>query len=372
MQNSDSGTSIKLNPGDRVRIAHSPKHDREYDANEAPKRAPLHGLAGKIRERQTGHGLCFRVVVDDGRGAWFEADELSPIVTDADGCEVGAPAAPFDVLDAAVQQALAAARREAQGWHSAALLARGEAEGAWAHVRSVEAGLDALRGKLGAANAEVEEAVAALHREREVRQAAEERLAAECSAHEASALGAVKLARRLADVGAAWGRMRAFLLALPRPLGAAGIEGVDAVDKALGGVVVAEHPLTALRRASFDVVRAVLVGLGATVEADNRAGSFTATLPAAVPIEALMWLQSTLTETLPGDVRLVVKGPAVAEQKAGPAWATEGDPWRAKIEARLGRLEEHAPRCAKPTPDGWSCILMPGHAHPNDHHSGRP
>ncbi len=32
--------------------------------------------------------------------------------------------------------------------------------------------------------------------------------------------------------------MRAFLLALPRPLGAAGIEGVDMVDKALGGVAV--------------------------------------------------------------------------------------------------------------------------------------
>ena len=32
-------------------------------------------------------------------------------------------------------------------------------------------------------------------------------------------------------------RVLAFLLARPRPLGAAGIEGVDMVDAALGGVV---------------------------------------------------------------------------------------------------------------------------------------
>ena len=58
------------------------------------------------------------------------------------------------------------------------MLARGEAEQAKDALRAVRGEADALRGKLGAANAEVEEAVAALHREREVRQAAEERLAA--------------------------------------------------------------------------------------------------------------------------------------------------------------------------------------------------
>lgn len=269
MTNSDSGN--KLNPGDRVRVRHDPWRDDSLQARHADRRAAFNGKIVRVETIERDGDVLVSEGTDDG--AWFNPAELSPIVTDADGPEVGGPIAPLDVLDAAVQQALAAARREAQGWHSAALLARGEADAARDALRAVQGEADALRGKLGVANAEVEEAVAVLHREREVRQAAEERLAAERSAreemgriadrrckerdaavsralaaeaawaaersiHETAALGAVKIAKRLADVGAAWGRMRAFLLALPRPLGAAGIEGVDAVDKALGGAVV--------------------------------------------------------------------------------------------------------------------------------------
>ena len=83
MQSGDNENSpiaaAALGPGDRVRIQHDPKLDREYRQDEAPKRAALDGLVGIIRARSAGHGLCFLVVTDDGRGAWFEPSELPPI-----------------------------------------------------------------------------------------------------------------------------------------------------------------------------------------------------------------------------------------------------------------------------------------------------
>lgn len=265
MTNSDSGN--KLNPGDRVRIAHNPKHDDLYLRDIPALRLAAHGKAGKIAERDTGHGVCFRVVPDgesNARGAWFEADELSPIVTDPDGCEVGAPASPLDVLDAAVQQALAAARREAQGWHSAALLARGEAEGTQERLAEVEAERDALRGACEAATGTQGLAAPSLAQElREtvggweatVRAAAVEEAAlrGKLGAAEAKLVQTATERRgwrnealreqserkaaeeRLAAVAQAWGTLRAWMLALPRPLGAAGLATLDAVDKALGG-----------------------------------------------------------------------------------------------------------------------------------------
>jgi len=263
--NSDSGN--KLNPGDRVRVRHRPELDGAYSKAGRASRVALNGQICEAIEVDAPTAHVRGADVD----AWFELSEIEL-------------AAPLDVLDADVQQALAAARREAQGWHSAALLARGEADAARERLAEVEAERDALRGaceavvgpavgvSAGALSASVRAAWSILKAEQAARYdalaceraaheetgriadrrrkerdaavsralAAEAALAAERSIHETAALGADKLARQIAAVRAAWGRMRAFLLALPRPLGAAGIEGVDAVDKALGGVAVAK------------------------------------------------------------------------------------------------------------------------------------
>lgn len=124
-------------PGDRVRIQHDPKLDREYRADEAPNRAALNGLVGIIRERASAAGMCFRVAVPESRTvpAWFEPSELAPIVTDPDGLEVGAPAAPPASALPSPQDALASlaavvAERDA-------LRARLEAaSAAWASCRA--------------------------------------------------------------------------------------------------------------------------------------------------------------------------------------------------------------------------------------------
>ena len=115
MQNSDSGT--RFNPGDRVRVRHRPELDGSYSKAGRASRAALNGQDCEVIEVDA-PTVHVRGPDDD---AWFELNEIEL-------------AAPLDVLDAAVQQALAAARREAQGWHSAALLARGETEGARARA----------------------------------------------------------------------------------------------------------------------------------------------------------------------------------------------------------------------------------------------
>lgn len=104
------------------------------------------------------------------RMGWFDPSEVEPwggeepVVTDADGLPVGGPSPLVDrpvpelragvlaIVDA-LEAKLGTALQEAQGWHSAALLARGEAEGTRERLAEVEAELDALRGKLGAAEA---------------------------------------------------------------------------------------------------------------------------------------------------------------------------------------------------------------------------
>ena len=125
--NSDSGN--KLNPGDRVRIKHRPELDGAYSKAGRASRVALNGQICEVIEvdAPTAH-------VRGADDAWFELSEIEL-------------AAPLDVLDAAVQQALAQARREAQGWHSAALLARGEAEEARDALRAVQGEADALRGR---------------------------------------------------------------------------------------------------------------------------------------------------------------------------------------------------------------------------------
>jgi hypothetical protein len=127
MQNSDSGT--KLNPGDRVRVRHRPELDGAYSKAGRASRVALNGQICEVIEVNAPTAHVRGADVD----AWFELSEIEL-------------AAPLDVLDADVQQALAAARREAQGWHSAALLARGEADAARERLAEVEAERDALRG----------------------------------------------------------------------------------------------------------------------------------------------------------------------------------------------------------------------------------
>jgi hypothetical protein len=115
MQNSDSGT--KLNPGDRVRVRHRPELDGAYSKAGRASRVALNGQICEVIDVDAPTAHVRGADVD----AWFELSEI-------------------------VQQALAAARREAQGWHSAALLARGEADAARERLAEVEAERDALRG----------------------------------------------------------------------------------------------------------------------------------------------------------------------------------------------------------------------------------
>ena len=77
-------------PGDRVRIQHDPARDAGYSPIGIAARRKLNGAEGVIRERAI--PAMFRVEAR-GDDAWFAHDELSPIVTDPDGLEVGAPPA---------------------------------------------------------------------------------------------------------------------------------------------------------------------------------------------------------------------------------------------------------------------------------------
>ena len=297
MTNSDSGT--KLNPGDRVRVRHDPKRDDSLQARHADRRAAFNGKIVRVETIERDGDVLVSEGTDDG--AWFNPAELSPIVTDPDGCEVGGPAAPIgpddrvmraeiprDAADAlaVIIEALGElprARQEAQGWHSAALLARGEAEEARQEAKRLAGDLayiraerDVLRGKLGAAEAdsatlhtalvaerkesagwrsralaaeakiprETEEVArleaalrtrdVQLNESRTQRKAAETALAAERSIHETAAIGADKLARQIAAVRAAWGSYQAHAWESAE----AKHRAEEAIDAALGGVAV--------------------------------------------------------------------------------------------------------------------------------------
>jgi len=163
-----------------VRVKHNLRHDHHsYSVEQNRARQALAGQIGSIRERAPSGAYRVAPPGSTERGAWFEADELVPIVTDADGLPVGgADAPPADrpvpelraaiaaIVDA-LEAKLQTANQEAQGWLEAALLARGKAEearqeaqrlaGDLAYIRTERDALrseaDALRGKLGAAAA---------------------------------------------------------------------------------------------------------------------------------------------------------------------------------------------------------------------------
>ena len=94
MPRKDQTMTTSHAPGDRVRIQHDPKFDREYRAPDRAARPKLDGRVGVIRERSAGHGLCFRVVVPgEDLGAWFEPSELVAVGIGHDGFDVGAASA---------------------------------------------------------------------------------------------------------------------------------------------------------------------------------------------------------------------------------------------------------------------------------------
>lgn len=252
--------------GDRVKVTHRPELDRQFSTpSGAFARRRNDGYKGKITAESCG---LFEVDTSGPERAWFDPSELEAVAE---------PVAAPDPLALASRQA-EEAFRAADRWRAeyqttkdelgAARLALGvaqreaedarqEAREAKDALRAAEAERDALRGKLGAAEADSVTLHAALVAERkEVAGwrsrafAAEAKVARETE--EVARLEAALRTRdvqldesrtqrkaaeaRLAAVAQAWGKMRAFLLALPRPLGAAGIEGVDMVDAALGGV----------------------------------------------------------------------------------------------------------------------------------------
>jgi hypothetical protein len=78
-----------------VRIRHNPKHDHHsYSVEQNRARQALAGQIGSIRERAPSGAYRVAPPGPPERGAWFEADELVPIVTDADGLPVGGADAP--------------------------------------------------------------------------------------------------------------------------------------------------------------------------------------------------------------------------------------------------------------------------------------
>jgi len=249
MTNSDSGNRPAHRPGDRVRIRHNPKHDHSYSAEQSQARQALGGQIGSIRERTVAGAYRVATAGTVGRGAWFDPSELEPIVLDADGLPVGGTDAPpvdrpvpgararvtmsdraaealavlvtelgagYDASQAgeALRSALTTANAEAQGWHEAAQDARQEAREARDAAAGLAASVDALRGKLGAAAVEAEEAARALVDERGARQAAE---------------------AKLADVAQAWSEARD---AWRSGDAARRHRAEEAVDRALGGAAV--------------------------------------------------------------------------------------------------------------------------------------
>lgn len=230
MTDNDSHSGITI--GARVRITHRPELDAQVLGEVPHARALLDGKIGKVLRISGAAPGGFAVHVEGVGSAWFLPQELAPLVTDPDGFEV-APLVPAkepqasehgdairraaEGLELRLSHALAAveanafaakearqAAQEAQGERDALRTACEQASGvvvrggtvaqvaatvlaaaeAWeneaklarADADAAKADLSALRGKLGAANAEVEEAAAMLLREREVRQAAEEKL----------------------------------------------------------------------------------------------------------------------------------------------------------------------------------------------------
>ncbi len=248
MTNSDSGT--KLNPGDRVRPSFA--GDIQIAAVALETRWLAAEQAAEEAERQA---KVARGEAEEARQEAKDArDELGAIRAERDAlraaCQDAAGTLSLSTVDlaakvrgmgseeealrgklgaaegdsATLHAALVAERKESAGWRSRALAAEAKVARETEEVARLEA---ALRTR----DVQLDES-------RTQRKAAEAVLAAERSIHETAAIGADKLARQIDAVQAAWGKMRAFLLALPRPLGAAGIEGVDMVDKALGGVAV--------------------------------------------------------------------------------------------------------------------------------------
>lgn len=253
--------------GDRVKVAHRPELDRQFSTpSGAFARRRNDGYKGKITAESCG---LFEVDTSGPERAWFDPSELEPVAE-----PVAVAPDPLALASRQAEEALQAADRWRAEYQTAkdelgavqlalgetqreAKDARQEAREAKDALRAAEAERDALRGKLGAAEADSATLHAALVAERkEVAGwrsrafAAEAKVARETE--EVARLEAALRTRdvqldesrtqrkaaeaRLAAVAQAWGKMRAFLLALPRPLGAAGIEGVDMVDAALGGV----------------------------------------------------------------------------------------------------------------------------------------
>ena len=192
-------------PGDRVRIQHDPARDPAYSPEHQRARRALAGQIGSVRERRP-DGL--RRVVAPGPalegGAWFAGDELRPIVTDPDGFEVGAPA------------------------QVAACCLCGKAREEVPHLVANEAGRAVCDECIAQASAMLK--------------AEQPRPALPSPQDALASLAAVVAERdalraRLVAASAAWASCRAWLLSLPRPLGADGLAAVDAVDAALGASV---------------------------------------------------------------------------------------------------------------------------------------
>lgn len=53
-----------------------PEKDMEYSPEARPSRVAYDGRDGIIYSHSGGHGLCFRVLYDDGGEAYWEPDEL--------------------------------------------------------------------------------------------------------------------------------------------------------------------------------------------------------------------------------------------------------------------------------------------------------
>ena len=62
--------------GEAVKSRRIPEKDLEYTLEARPQRSAYDGREGIVHSHSSGHGLCFRVLYDDGGEAFWEPDEL--------------------------------------------------------------------------------------------------------------------------------------------------------------------------------------------------------------------------------------------------------------------------------------------------------
>ena len=228
--------------------------------------APLPPIGSRVRVKaglHEGRVLVVKqhrggeVLAEQGpRMGWYDPSEVEPwggeepIVTDADGLPVGGPTSPLvdrpvpelragvlAIVDA-LEAKLSIANAEAARWHAAAQEAQGEARDARAARLAGEAERDALRAAceavVGPAVGVSAEALAHGVKEALAAQMAAVMRTADHRCADARRIAALEA--RVTAVRAAWGKMRALLLGLHRPLGAVWLDALEAVDAALGGV----------------------------------------------------------------------------------------------------------------------------------------